>query len=100
MSETVTDAQALIAKSLDRARAGEDRELATQVRERGEQVAHLLSGTTRMTHIHHIDNRAFEAPCRELAAALAKLHDLLGLTHAEIDDLEAAGIIADRPRGL
>ncbi len=79
MSETVTDAQALIAKSLDRARAGEDRELATQVRERGEQVAHLRSGTTRMTHIHHIDNRAFEAPCRELAAALAKLHDLLGL---------------------
>jgi HD-GYP domain-containing protein (c-di-GMP phosphodiesterase class II) len=79
MSDTTQDAQELIAKALDRARAGEDKELTTQVRERGEQVAHLLSGTSRMTHIHHIDNRAFEAPCRELAASLAKLHDLLGL---------------------
>ncbi len=75
----VSDAQARIAKALDRARAGEDKELATQVRERGEQVAHLLSGAARMTHIHHIDNKAFEAPCRELASAIAKLHDLLGL---------------------
>lgn len=79
MSDSVHDAQQLIAKALDRARAGEDKELTTQVRERGEQVAHLLSGTVRMTHIHHIDNRAFEAPCRELAAAFARLHDLLGL---------------------
>lgn len=75
----VDDAQARIAKALDRARAGEDKELAQQVRERGEALAHLLAGTSRMTHIHHIDNKAFVAPCREIAATLAKLHELLGL---------------------
>ncbi len=76
---TVDDAQARIAKALDRARAGEDKELAQQVRERSEALAHLLMGAARMTHIHHIDNKAFEAPCREIAAILGKLHELLGL---------------------
>lgn len=75
----VDDTQARIAKALDRARAGEDKELAQQVRDRGEVFAHLLTGTVRMTHIHHIDNKAFEAPLRELAATLGKLHELLGL---------------------
>jgi hypothetical protein len=77
--DETAEAQARIAKALERARAGEDKELATQVRERGEQLAHLLSGAARMTHIHHIENKAFEAPCREMAASIARLHDLLGL---------------------
>lgn len=78
-AQGLADAQARIAKALDRARAGEDKELAQQVRDRGEALVNLLAGTARMTHIHHIDNKAFQAPCRELAATLEKLHDLLGL---------------------
>ncbi len=76
---SVSDTQDHIAKALDRARAGEDKELAQQVRDRGEAFAHLLNGTVRMTHIHHIDNKAFEAPLHELSAIVGKLHELLGL---------------------
>jgi len=78
-AQVTDDAQARIAKALDRARAGEDKELAQQVRDRGEALVNLLTGTARMTHIHHIDNKAFQAPCRELAATIDKLHELLGL---------------------
>jgi preprotein translocase subunit SecB len=78
-AQVTDDAQSRIAKALDRARAGEDKELSQQVRDRGEALANLLTGTARMTHIHHIDNKAFQAPCRELAATIEKLHELLGL---------------------
>lgn len=78
-AQGLADAQSRIAKALDRARAGEDKELAQQVRDRGEALVNLLAGTARMTHIHHIENKAFQAPCRELAATLEKLHELLGL---------------------
>jgi len=71
--------QARIAKALERARAGEDKELAQQVRDRGEALVNLLAGTARLTAIHHVDNKAFQAPCRELAATIERLHDLLGL---------------------
>jgi HD-GYP domain-containing protein (c-di-GMP phosphodiesterase class II) len=79
VAQVTDDAQARIAKALDRARAGEDKELAQQVRDRGEALVNLLTGTARMTHIHHIDNKAFQAPCRELAATVERLHELLGL---------------------
>lgn len=79
MTDAAADAQQRIAKALDRARAGEDRELATQVRERGEQVAHLFAGLVRMTHLHAKENRAFDAPSRDLAAAFNTLHELLGM---------------------
>lgn len=78
-SDGADEAQRSIAKALDRARAGEDKELAAQVRERGEQLAHLLTGAVRMTHIHDINNRAFLVPCREIASNLGRLHELLGL---------------------
>jgi len=80
----LADAQARIARALDRARAGEDKELAQQVRERGEALVNLLTGTARMTHIHHVDNKAFQAPSRELAATITRLHDLLGLVQVVV----------------
>ena len=74
-------AQAELGRALGRARIGEDRALANQVRELGERVAHLLSGLLRMTRLHSPDNRAFDKPVGELHHALVELHDLLGSVH-------------------
>ncbi|HUL59221.1 MAG TPA: HD domain-containing protein [Anaeromyxobacteraceae bacterium] len=71
-------AQSTLGRALARARAGEDRELAAAVRERGEQLAHLLAGLLKMSRVHAADNRAFDAPVTELAKAIAALSELLG----------------------
>jgi hypothetical protein len=74
-------AQAEMAHVLGRARIGEDRALANQVRELGERLAHLLAGLLRMTRMHSPDNAAFDKPVEDLAAAIAQLHDVLGSIH-------------------
>ncbi len=74
-------AQQRLGRALDRARAGEDRQLAQQVRERGEQVANLFGGLLRMTRVHAPDNKAFDQPVAELRTALVALLDLLGTIH-------------------
>ncbi len=79
--QAVEQAQERIGRAMDLARAGEDRQLASLVREKGEQLARLLAGTIRMTRIHDLDNQAFEAPLRELCNYLRELHDLLGTVH-------------------
>jgi hypothetical protein len=71
-------AQADLARALERARAGEDRELAAAVRDRGEQLAQLLAGLLKLTRVHSPDNRAFDAPVAEWVRALAALHERLG----------------------
>lgn len=71
-------AQEQLGKAIDRARAGEDRQLAQQVRDLGEQVVRLLNGLLRLTQIHDPRNAAFEQPVRDLAVAVRRLYDLLG----------------------
>jgi len=77
-------AQAQLGKAVDRAQAGEDRQLAGHVRERGEQLARLIGGCFRMTRVHDLKNRAFEAPLRDLSNTLTKLQDLLGSVHLAV----------------
>lgn len=74
-------AQADLGRAIGRARSGEDKELANQVRERGEQVATLLSGLLKLNRVHAADNHAFDAPVAELVRALAALDDLIGVVH-------------------
>jgi uncharacterized protein YwbE len=71
-------AQALLAGSLRRARAGEERGAADLVREKGERLAQLLSSVLKLTHVHAADNRALDQPMAELAKVLAGLAALLG----------------------
>jgi hypothetical protein len=70
-----------LARALGRARIGEDRALANQVRELGERLAHLLLGLLRMTRLHSPDNSAFNKPVEELHHTLVQLQDLLGSVH-------------------
>ena len=79
MADEIQEAQDKLARDLDR--AGEDKELAKQVREAGEQFARLLYGILRMTRIHDLENKAFDAPIRDVRTSLQKLYDLLGAVH-------------------
>jgi hypothetical protein len=74
-------AQSALSRAIGRARAGEDRELAQRVRERGEQLAHMLAGLLKMSRVHAADNRAFDAPVQEFGRALEQLVGLLGPVH-------------------
>jgi hypothetical protein len=81
MTDDLSRAQEALARALGRARIGEDRALANQVRELGERLAHLLSGLLRMTRLHSPDNSAFNKPVEDLHATLVQLHELLGSVH-------------------
>ena len=70
LTDDLSRAQDALARALGRARIGEDRALANQVRELGERLAHLLSGLLRMTRLHSPDNR-FSDPAG-LAHGIAK----------------------------
>lgn len=80
-ADEVGRAQADLGRAIGRARSGEDRELAGQVRERGEQISVLLAGLLKLTRVHAPDNHAFDTPVAELARALAALDELLGTVH-------------------
>lgn len=71
-------AQSNLGKALARSKAGEDKVLIAQVRERGEQFAHLLNGLIRMGRVHAPDNHAFDQPVIDLGRALEALSGLLG----------------------
>ena len=81
MTDDLSRAQEALARALGRARIGEDRALANQVRELGERLAHLLSGLLRMTRLHSPDNSAFNKPVEDLHTTLVQLNDLLGSVH-------------------
>lgn len=71
-------AQSNLAKALARSKAGEDKVLVAQVRERGEQFANLLNGLIRMGRVHAPDNHAFDQPVQDLKRTLEELTGLLG----------------------
>jgi hypothetical protein len=81
LTDDIGRAQEALGRALGRARIGEDRALANQVRELGERLAHLLSGLLRMTRLHSPDNAAFNKPVEDLHATLVKLHEILGSVH-------------------
>jgi hypothetical protein len=81
LGDDIGRAQEALARALGRARLGEDRALANQVRELGERLAHLLSGLLRMTRLHSPDNAAFNKPVEDLHVTLVELHALLGSVH-------------------
>ncbi len=70
--------QARIGRSLLRARAGEDQELATLVREQGEVLVNQFSGLLKLVRVHDAHNRAFESPVREFGRTLDQLLEALG----------------------
>jgi len=70
-----------LAKALDTARAGEDRELGFRVREAGEGLARCLAGVIRLISIHDKDNQAFDKPIEMLQASIEELVELLGAIH-------------------
>jgi hypothetical protein len=76
--DAIATAQEQLGKTLERARAEEDRELATRVRELGAQLAHLFNGLFHMARTHALNNTAFDVPVREFGLALHELMDLLG----------------------
>lgn len=79
LRDEVGEAQRDVGQAIDRARAGDDRELAARVRDLGEQFVRMLSGAMRMTRFHDAKNMAFDAPLKDLERSLAALRDLLGM---------------------
>ena len=73
--------QAQLGQALERARMGEDRDLAGWVRDRGERFVRVLFGLLRMTHLHSLDNAAFDKPITEMRAVIGDLFDVLGALH-------------------
>ncbi len=80
----IANAQFQLGKALEQARAGEDQELSTQVRERGEAMVFLLAGLLRLTKVHSLDNDAFDLPVREFCEALRVMSALLGAIHVAL----------------
>lgn len=74
-------AQSNLGRALARSKAGEDKVLMAQVRERGEQFANLLNGLIRMGRVHAPDNHAFDQPVQDLKRSLEALAGLLGSVH-------------------
>lgn len=70
-----------LAHAMERARVGEDRQLAQEVRERGEQLANVLHGLLRTSRLHDADNQAFDAPVNEFRSAVRALTDALGVVN-------------------
>lgn len=84
MTTTADDlekAQEQLGSALEHARAGEDKELGSQVREAGEGLVRGLVALMRLAGIHSPENAAFEVPLREMAAAMRRLELLLGAVH-------------------
>jgi len=74
-------AQESLGRSIGRARAGEDPQLAGIVREKGEQMVGLLFGLLRTSRAYAPDNPALNQPVAELTGAVARLVQLLGALH-------------------
>ena len=81
MADEIETAQRDLGKTLERAQAGEDKELARQVRESGEQFARIMYGLLRTARIHDLDNKAFDKPIFQLHSALDRLYSVLGAVH-------------------
>ena len=73
--------QEALGKALDRAKMGEDQDLAAQVRDAGERLVRLLFGLIKLTEIHDLSNDAFVKPSEEFSSVMTTAYDLLGAIH-------------------
>ena len=78
VDEEILGAQEQLGKTLDMARAGEDRGLAMAVRDDGEHLVRVLFGLLRMTRTHDLENDAFVKPITEFVECTGRLMELLG----------------------
>lgn len=107
-SEEILQAQEELSKNIEKAQLGEDRQLASVVRERGEQVARLLSAVLRLPRMYDMTNDAFNRPTTMLLQEMSSLRDLLGSVHfivvetqVYINDIRIRfDAINDTPRAL
>ena len=76
--DEILESQERLGKALDRARAGDDRALATAVREDGELFVRVFYGLLRMIRLHDLDNQAFAKPIQEFVVVTSRLCGLLG----------------------
>ena len=74
----ILESQERLGKALDKARAGDDRALATAVREDGELFVRIFYGLLRMIRLHDLDNQAFGKPILEFVSVTERLCELLG----------------------
>ena len=82
MEELNLDAsQEALGKALDRAKMGEDQDLAGQVRAAGERLVRLLFGLIKLTEIHDLSNDAFVKPSEEFSTVMTTVYELLGAIH-------------------
>lgn len=79
--EDLEQSQEMLGKALERAKMGEDLDLAGRVRDMGERLVRLLYGLIKMTEIHDISNSAFLKPSEEFSNVSEQLMDLLGAVH-------------------
>lgn len=75
---TIAAAQKQLGEAMDAAKAGESKELAQMVRDKGDRFVRVLSGTISLSRIHDLRNRAFDQPVADLCSAIETMHDLLG----------------------
>ncbi len=80
-TDAIQEAQDALTKKVEIAKLGEDRQLASVVRERGEQMARLMAGVFRLTRVHDLKNDAFKQPVNDLTGHITELQDLLGSIH-------------------
>ena len=62
--------QEALGNAVERARMGEDRDLAVRVRDTGERFVRQLFGALRLTRIHDLQNAVFDKPVQELCGSL------------------------------
>jgi HD-GYP domain-containing protein (c-di-GMP phosphodiesterase class II) len=81
VSDSTRETQELLRRTLSRAQAEENRELAKTVREQGMAAATVLNGLLHLARIHAPNNSAFDGPVAEFASRLRSLLDLVGPVH-------------------
>jgi hypothetical protein len=81
VSDATRRTQDELRRTLSRAQAEEDRELAKTVREQGMAMATVFNGLLHMGRIHAPNNAAFDGPVAELGHRLDTLLDLVGPVH-------------------
>jgi len=79
--DKIQQAQDRLGATMDKARAGEDRELARWIREDGLRFAQTLTGLLRLIRIHDLANQAFDTPVTQFIDASRMLYERLGAIH-------------------
>lgn len=77
----IQKSQEQLGKAIERAKMGEDKNLAARIRDLGERLVRTLYGLLKMTEIHELSNKAFEKPITEFNAVASELYEVLGTLH-------------------